>query len=288
MNSLKNFLDSNRFIVLGGHKCGTSSLHVYLKQHPEIIMPRTKGQDILNRPNLAIEDYKDSYDRITNQRVFGEVSSVYLQSKRACLSIKKYFPEAKLLAILRNPVDRAFSHFNVLPKEEKSKLNFENICQNPQQFIKNPILKGGLYYSSLKRYLETFNNQQISILLFDLLVKNKRKFFSDFFDFIEISQYFLPDTSLIVRKGGKEKEIKKAIFSNPFFPFLQVTARTIIKPFTNQEQRYLLSKKFDNFFVTKNYLPDDLRISLMKYYREDILKTQELLDINLSHWLKKS
>ncbi|MDJ0576898.1 MAG: sulfotransferase [Xenococcaceae cyanobacterium MO_234.B1] len=284
MSSLKNFLNSNRFIVLGGHKCGTSSLHAYLKQHPEIIMPRIKGQDILNRPSLTIEDYKNSYDTITTQKVFGEVSSVYLQSEKACLSIKKYFPEAKLLAILRNPVDRAFSHFNTLSDGKKSQLKFKNICQNPQQFKTNSILNIGLYYSNLKRYFENFNNQQIRILLFDLLVNNKRKFFSDFFEFIEVSQDFLPDTSFIVRKGGKQKELKKAIFSNPF---LKATARTIIKPLTNQQQRYSLSKKFDNLFLTKNSLPDDLRSSLIDYYREDILRTQELLDINLSHWLKK-
>ena len=87
-----------------------------------------------------------------------------------------------------------------------------------------------------------------------------------------------------MRKGGKQKELKKAIFSNPF---LKATARTIIKPLTNQQQRYSLSKKFDNLFLTKNSLPDDLRSSLIDYYREDILRTQELLDINLSHWLKK-
>ena len=60
--NLSDFLNANRFIVLGGHKCGTSSLHSYLKQHPEIIMPMDKGQDILGRSKLDIEDYKASYD----------------------------------------------------------------------------------------------------------------------------------------------------------------------------------------------------------------------------------
>ena len=151
----------------------------------------------------------------------------------------------------------------------------------------NPLLNNGLYYGHLKRYFKSFKQQQIHILLFDVFVNNKKNFFSDFFEFIEVSQDFLPDVSFIVRKGGQETKLKKAlnktIFSNPF---LKVTARTIIKPFTNQEQRYSLNKKLNNLFLTKNRLPDDLRIRLIDYYREDILRTQELLDINLSHWLK--
>lgn len=130
MSSLESFLRSNRFIVLGGHKCGTSSLHAYLKQHPEIVMPRIKGQDILNRPRLTIEDYRNSYDIPTRESVFGEVSSVYLQSERACQSIKKNFPNAKLLAILRNPADRAFSNYNVLPGVKKNQLRLQDIIQN--------------------------------------------------------------------------------------------------------------------------------------------------------------
>jgi hypothetical protein len=281
MSSLESFLNSNRFIVLGGHKCGTSSLHAYLKQHPEIVMPRIKGQDILNRPRLTIEDYRNSYESPTRESVFGEVSSVYLQSERACQSIKKNFPNAKLLAILRNPADRAFSNYNVLSRAKKNQLRLQDIIQNQS----NPLLKKGLYYRNIKRYLENFKEEQVRILLFDTLVANKKLFFSSLFEFVGVNRDFLPDTSLVVRKGGESQKGTQTISSNSL---LRAIARMAVKPFTNQEQRYLLGKKIDNLFIKKQYLSIDLRNSLIEYYSEDILKTQELLNIDLSHWLKKN
>lgn len=250
--NLSDFLNANRFIVLGGHKCRTSSLHSYLKQHPEIIMSIDKGQDILNRPQLDIEDYKASYDEgeMTSQKVFGEVSSVYWKSDRACLSIKKYFPNVKLLAILRNPVDRAFSHYQMISGQGKCQIKWEDICKNPQKFNTNIIFKNGLYYNRLKLYLDEFEDNQICVLLFDSFVREQKKFFSELFNFIGVSQNFIPDTSYIVRKGGQKQgsQLQKIFLSNNF---LRTTAKTIIKPFTNEKQRYILGKKLGNLFVVK-------------------------------------
>ncbi|GGA13438.1 sulfotransferase domain-containing protein [Okeania sp. KiyG1] len=285
--NLSDFLHANRFIVLGGHKCGTSSLHSYLKQHPEIIMPIDKGLDILGRSKLDIEDYKASYDthQIINQKTFGEVSSTYWKSETACLSIKKYFPNVKLLAMLRNPVDRAFSHYQVLPDQGKCQVKWEDICQNPQNFNTNRILTNGLYYNRLKLYLDEFKDKEICVLLFDSFVGDQKKFFFKLFNFVGVNQNFIPDTSYIVRKGGQKKggKLQKIFLSNNF---LRTTAKTIIKPFTNEKQRYMLGKKLSNLFVVKRKSPNQLKSNLIDYYREDILKTQDIIDIDLSHWLK--
>lgn len=285
--NLSDFLNANRFIVLGGHKCGTSSLHSYLKQHPEIIMPIDKGLDILGRSKLDIEDYKASYDthQIINQKTFGEVSSTYWRSETACLSIKKYFPNVKLLAILRNPVDRAFSHYQMLSNQGKCQSKWEDICQNPQNFNTNGILTNGLYYTRLKSYLEEFEDKQIYILLFDSFVADQKKFFSELFNFVGVSQDFIPDTSYIVRKGGQKKgsKLQKIFLSNNF---MKTTAKRIIRPFTNEKQRYMLGKKLSNLLVVKRKLPNQSKSNLIDYYREDILKTQDIIDIDLSHWLK--
>lgn len=278
--------DLDRFIVLGGHKCGTSSLSIYLAQHPEIIMPRIKGQDILNRPRLNIEDYYNSYDTIVNEKVFGEVSSTYLYSERAFQSIKKYFPHAKLLVILRNPVDRAFSHFNMLYGDQKLEIKFREFIQETQQYnLVYPILNCGWYYDNLKMYLDNFGRQQVCVLLFEDLIKNKEKFFGDFFEFIEVKQNFLPDTSIVLRKGGEIKwqKLHEIVFKDQS---LRNLVKPIIKTFTTPQQRYVLTKRLNNFFITKTSLPNDLRCYLTNFYREDILRTQELIDIELSHWLK--
>lgn len=283
MNSSQSFFNSPRFIVIGGHKCGTSSLHYYLKQHPEILMPKTKGQDLLNKVNLDIKTYEKSYETRTSEKIFGEVSSSYFQSQKACKAIKKYFPRAKLLIMLRNPVDRAFSDFNALSNRQEIKGKFTDIVKNPEP--SNSIIRLGFYYDFLKLYLNSFEKNQFKPLVFDDFVNNRKIFYQQFFQFVEVDDQFIPDTSVIIRKGGtvKHEKIKKMFFSNPK---IKSAAAMLLKPFTNSNQRYSLKKKIDNLFIEKKSLSNEFRENLIKVYREDILKTQELLDIDLSHWLK--
>lgn len=286
MNSSKDFLTAPRFIVIGGHKCGTSSLHYYLKQHPDIAMPKTKGQDLLNKVNLDIKVYEESYEVRTSEKIFGEVSSSYFESKRACQAIKQYFPNSKLLIVLRNPVDRAFSNFNGAYNAGKIKGKFEEVIHTLEP--SHTIIRLGFYYKHLKPYLDNFEQEQLQPLVFDDFVKNKEKFYQQLFQFIEVDENFVPDTSVIIRKGGvvKYKNLQKMIFSNPILsnPMIKNTVSKVVKSFTSSNQRYNLRKKVGNMFVEKKSVSNELRASLIEVYREDILKTQELLDIDLSHW----
>ncbi len=281
MNSSEKFFNAPRFIVIGGHKCGTSSLHYYLKQHPDILMPKTKGEDLLHKVNLDLKAYEKSYEMKTSEKIFGEVSSVYFQSETTCQIIKQYFPNAKLLMMLRNPVDRAFSHFNVVANNEKINVQFKDIVNSSEPSHK--IIKLGFYSDFIKQYLDNFEKHQFTPLVFDDFVKNKRKFYQEFFQVIEVDDNFIPDTSAIIRKGGTVKygKFRNLLFSNPM---IKKTATTILKPFTNSNQRYNLRQKVDNMFVEKQSLSNELRENLIEVYREDILKTQDLLDIDLSHW----
>lgn len=282
---MNSFLKVPQFIVLGGHKCATSSLHYYLVQHPEIYMPSIKGTDFFSREGnrgsiSTIEEYKALYDGITNEKVAGEVSSVYLYSQKACQLIKEYNPDAKLIAILRNPVERAISDFNSIPKKKISNPDINKIIN------KQNVLDRGMYFQVLKMYVDEFSRNQIEVLLFDDLTKNKKKFFASFFEFIDVNPNFIPDTSLIVRKGGeiKNKTIRQLFDKQSF---LHSSAGMLLKPFTTSEQRRYLFKQVRNLFtVQKTTLSEDLRAKLTDVYREDILKVQELFDIDLSNWMK--
>lgn len=272
------------FIVLGGHKCGTSSLHYYLAQHPEIYMPKIKGTDFFNREGssetiTSIEKYHSFYQEMTNEKIAGEVSSVYLYSKGACDAIKKYLPEAKLLAVLRNPAERAFSHFNQLPETQKRDRKVSEI------FDEKKVLRNGLYSDPLNMYFDNLGRDRIKILLFDSLQNEKNNFFYSVFQWVDVNPNFMPDTSIITRQGG---EIKNQVVKNIFNGnnILHSTAGFLLRPFTTPDQRRDLYKKAKNMFRQKNKLPEQLRKKLIDFYREDILQLQDMLDMDLSHWLK--
>ncbi|MBZ8181850.1 sulfotransferase domain-containing protein [Oscillatoria salina] len=276
-----------QFIVLGGHKCGTSSLHSYLDQHPEIYLPAIKGIDFFSREGnpgqriTTIEEYQALYQDKSQEQIAGEVSSVYLNSPKACRTIKKYVPDAKLIVVLRNPIDRAFSHFNVLKETKKRERDFQEI------FTEKKVKKNGFYAAPLKMYLGEFGREQFKFFLFDSLTKNQQEFFADFFEFIGVDASFMPDTSLILRKGGKIKynKIERVFQQNNS---LKKILKFVVKPFTTPKQRLDLSVKMQNAFTKRIQMPSDIRKQLTELYREDILQVQDLLEIDLSHWLKAS
>jgi hypothetical protein len=291
MANLEKFLSQERFIILGGHKCGTSSLHYYIGQHPEIVLPHIKGEDILNRRELNITTYQNSYPEPLNKKVIGEVSSTYLYSEMACKNIQKYLSNSKLIAILRNPSERAFSNFNVIPESVDIKLDREDFFQHLDKYLNQPVvdqvLKKGLYYENLNRYLQIFPREQIKIFTFDEFLKDQKKFMYSLFEFINVDPNFTPDTSVIIRKGGKitNHKLETILKSGGF---LKSTIKSIIRPFTTPEQRRSLNIKVKNLLTKKEFLSPKYRQNLIDFYREDILKTQELLNIDLSHWLQKN
>lgn len=289
MNSLEIFLKSSRFIVIGGHKCGTSSLHSYLAQHPNIIMPKQKGEDLLNKVNLKLKNYANSYDISDSSVIYGEVSSVYLYSARACTRIKQNFPNSKLIIILRNPVDRAFSHYNADLKKNNqfSNVRFEEIARKPSYYKEIRYLKNGMYSQFVEQYLKFFGKEHIHILLFDDLVNSKKIFFQTIFQFIGVDDNFLPDTSYIIRKGGtlQKNLLSEILLKSSFFKNI---IKTFLNPLTTSRQRYILRYKVRNLLTSKNQvLKEDLKVNLLKFYKQEILKLESLIDRDLSScWLK--
>jgi hypothetical protein len=275
-------IKDNHFIVIGGHKCGTTSLHSYLEQHPEICLPKIKGQDFFSRMGnnqsfRKFEDYIASYDEkeLFKSKVSGEVSSVYLYSDKARKLIKQYLPDAKLIIILRNPVDRCISHFlqNIKIKSPDN-IDFQDIFSSAQE----EILKLGFYSQYIQKYLEDFPKENLKFILFDSLIKQAN--FVDFFEFIGVESGFQPDTSAIMRKGGIIDNRSAKIIN-----YLRSTIGQILKPITTKEQRRLMTIKAKNYATKKIETPQTIKFQLIDLYYDEIVKVQEITGVNLSKWL---
>ncbi len=125
------------FFVIGAARSGTTSLYHYLKQHPQIYISPVKeprffafkgvadnldsyyepsGSDIVKESITSFEAYCALFQGVSCEKAIGEASPLYLWSSKACENIHQTIPDAKLIAILRDPVERAFSHF-LLNKE---------------------------------------------------------------------------------------------------------------------------------------------------------------------------
>jgi len=125
------------FVIGGTQKGGTSALDSFLRQHPEICMPSTKKElHFFDREdeNTDYNKYHANFKPKPQRRVIGEASPIYMYWETAPYRIWKYNPKMKWILALRNPVERAFSAWNMETKRGKEKLTFgEAIEKEPKR-----------------------------------------------------------------------------------------------------------------------------------------------------------
>lgn len=280
------------FLIIGAAKAGTTSLFHYLDQHPEVFMSKIKEPRFFavekNHPDIgddpvkkriwantitSLEQYQALFAEATNQKAIGEVSPLYLGwSQLSSESIQKYIPNVKLVACLRNPSDRAFSHFlhNIRIKAEKSR-DFEKIFRtNPNHHY----FSLGMYYKLLKPYYDRFPSEQIRIYLFEDLLKKPNDLIVDLFRFLGVNEHY----EINIETKYNQSRI-------PRNDFLQEIADSkVIKVLPVKIQKKIQNVLKDvNYY--KPYISQEMKHELTQYFSDDIICLQHLINRDLSHWL---
>ena len=301
------------FIIIGPGKCGTTSLFYYLSQCPDIYMPSGKetnfflfenkkldfkgpGDDELMRTSItSIDDYKNLFAEGSGKKAIGEASPLYIFGEDTPQSIKKHIQDVKIIAILRDPSDRAFSNYMSRKSKGFEPLdNFEDALKEEEQRRQNnwsqmfSYKAQGYYHKLLSRYYDVFDKQQIKVVFFEDLKKDPQALVKDLLTFLEVDTDFEPDVEQVLNASGKPKHPRLFRFVLETYhekyglkyikPFLKLF---VSKKFVNNIRRYLMSDKM----LTKVYLDSSTRDTLIESYKEDILKLQTLLGRDLSHWL---
>lgn len=291
------------FLFVGTGKAGTSSIYKYLKEHPEVFLPEVKETlfyQIVDNPNKAqlqylrgvTEDF-DSYLRLfegaQESAVCGEVTPSYLYYHNLVIpNIQRYHPNWKDLKIaitLRNPIEKVISQYffvkNTLKYKKDSSI--EEMLQKEKLRIKeNKLLPDlflvdtSLYYQSVKAYLSTFD--KVEFFLYDDLKNSSQALFSKVCDFIEVDNSFVPSSinevfnksqNLIPRNKFLLKVINKGFASR------------VGKIFSPQMQQMMKV----NIMKEEEIAAETIE-RLKKIFHDDIKRTEDLISIELSHWLK--
>ncbi|PPS44234.1 sulfotransferase [Chroococcidiopsis sp. TS-821] len=283
------------FLIIGAQKAGTSSLYYYLKQHPQIYMSPIKephfftyeGEKVNESFSVVnnIEDYQKLFQDAPKSMMKGEASPSYIYAPKAAERIKHYIPEAKLIAILRHPAERAYSNFlHAIRNDQEPLKDFRQALREEETRIRDRSVllwhykSKGFYYKQLKRYLDLFDRSQIKICLYEDLNTNPAGVLKDLFEFLAVDSSFEADVS---RKYNVSVVPKNPLLGSLIKNFKSV--KPIMKNLLPDGVRhYIRSKVFD----TPPPISPELRKQLVEEYREDILQMQELLGRDLSGWLK--
>ena len=165
------------FFIVGAPKAGTTSLYEYLKRHPEISMPAKDTyffcqggghSAIKDRAEyLALFSGSDGYSAI------GEATANYLGDEAAPEAIHRESPDARIIISLRDPIERAFSHYLMFIREGRESRSFLKAVQSSP--LAEEYVEFSLYCEATKRYLDTFGGQNSLILMFEDLVRDPRE-----------------------------------------------------------------------------------------------------------------
>ncbi|MEL6854337.1 MAG: sulfotransferase [Cyanobacteria bacterium J06607_13] len=294
------------FLIFGVQKAGTTSVYSYLAQHPQVyVSPRKETQFMGRSPAerrgegidlktpggrqkiLTIEAYEALFDGVTDELAIGEASPNYLfRHEYAVPAIETYTPDAKLIAILRDPVDRAYSDYlmHVRQVVGNQRPLAEQVRDSGQ--TSHTLLKGK-YYEGMKHFLEAFGPEQVKVFLYDELRQDSTAMMQQMFDFIGVDSGFAVDTGKRQQTAEvpKNQSVNKLLRTkNPLRSAAGSVLRMVLPEKKRQQLRSRLIAANSQGKEGLPLTPED-RTLLKDYYREDVLKLQELLGRDLSAWL---
>ncbi len=296
------------FLVVGAAKSGTTSLHHYLHQHPQIYMSPQKETFFFNfdgqmpdytgpgdmdfyqgRTILDFNTYQAQFDGVKEEKAIGEACPQYLSDSEAPRRIHHYLPDIKLIAVLRNPIERAYSSFMHMRRDGyESVADFSEALRLEQSRMQanwRPIWhykSRGFYSKQLQTYWRYFDASRLRIYLHEDLKQNPEWMLQDIFRFLEVDEHFSPDTSMKHNVAGipRSKSLLKLVMTPN-------TIKAWTRPLLPRPVRDFLKRSLTASSVNliKPQLPADARTELLIAYREEILALQEMIGRDLSHWL---
>ncbi|MCK5157664.1 MAG: sulfotransferase domain-containing protein [Candidatus Heimdallarchaeota archaeon] len=180
------------FIIVGAMKAGTSSLAFQLKNNSQVFIPLKEIHFFDNDENYSkgVEWYENIFKNCSPDSIIGEKTPTYSYSEKVPQRIYEYNPEIKLVWILRNPVDRAYSNYLHAVISGREKLSFKKAIKSESKRIKQDIFKGylkrSIYIEQIERYLKFFDIKNMYFLLFEEFVLNPVETMRKLYTFLEV------------------------------------------------------------------------------------------------------
>ncbi len=310
------------FFMVGVVKGGTTSLHHYLAMHPQVYMSPIKETNYYSRKDIDIadfakayaydvnvdlkgflasdmkdsihiahvtekEDYKRLFRNVKNEVAIGEASNSYILYEHAPRLIFDDCPNAKIIMMLRNPIDRAYSQYVMNLRLGKT-LESDFIKEIEMDANSNIVGWGanhqylfiGKYYEQVKRYFDVFPEKQILVCWYDDYKSNSDEVVKSIYKFLGVDGNFEVDTSEKLNTAGVPKFGKLNYWINQF-GIISWAKRKFPRSWRSKFKKLMYTEDKEKIPEMSKHEKD----YLINYYKEDVLKLEELLNKDLSHWL---
>lgn len=297
------------FFVMGAPKCGTTSLHGYLRQHPEIYVPRMKeihffGDDLPFRRGLvkrtvnSEEKYLSLFSGAKDEKAIGDVGVWYLYSKKAPYQIKEFFPFARAIVMLRNPVEAMYSfHSTLLFSNKENIQDFSKALAAEKERKKGNLIPPGLnpeevgelfykdifkYSSQLERLFKAFKKEEVLVIIFDDLKKDTAGCYRRILRFLGVNETFKLDFKIAnPSKETRFKLLGRFLYRPPSF-ISKAAIKIVPRAFLLESLHKL--RVLNSRPRSLPPMDPELKKQLQQEFRPDIKRVSELLRRDLSFW----
>ncbi len=286
------------FFVIGPERTGTTWLHQCLKEHPEVCVSEPKELNFFNttqsfwrtdlvgktKYNGALEGYFEHFGHCVGKRVYGEVTPIYIHAPEVPERLRTHFPKAKIIAVLRNPTERFFSHYMYTKLKGAHELpTLEEIIKTKPSFIEESF-----YMKHLENYLKVFSRDQILITFYDDMRADPKKYMRDIFSFIGVDASFVPPSlattinsagaTLLRRHALRARKLLKAL---PFGePLLSLFRKTPL----HQKVVRSIDTRAGTGEASYGTLDPKLKEALRARYEPELQKLEAFTGRDLSAW----
>lgn len=292
------------YYLVGAPRCGTTALSEYLRTHPNIFMTQPKEPNYFAedfyRPIITLNDYYALFNRVSrNHLAIGEGSVVYLFSKTAIPNLKEFTPDARLIVMVRNPIQMVASlHSRLLVTLYEDEKDFEkawflqsarqkgeNIpktCRSPRFLEYKNIGCLGL---QLERLFQIFDRNLIKVIVFDDFATATKKVYEDTLAFLDVPSDGKVEFPQVNVNKVSRSGIVTRLAQRPPEQLVRLYRR--VKNALNLGSIGLLRRVNDlnSERVGRETLSQDMKSVLKEAFREDVLLLSDLLERDLSHWL---
>ena len=296
------------FFIVGAPKCATTALYSYLKEHPSVFMPEEKKE-----PHYFADELSDFFVYTRDEAEYlslfagaedgqkcGEASVMYLQSETALQKALKYNPQAKFIAMVRNPVDAVISmHRQNIKSGHEDQLEFleawklQAARKKGKAVPKNCTDPGMLQYgdllalgSQLERFLKTVPQEQRMVIVYDDFKADTKNIYNNVLNFLGVDAAFKQDFPVVNPTTGHmsrlfEKRVAKIKYAGMLVigPVLYFFHRCYI-----YWLRPVLKPDYQPASLPKP--PEEVYEMLEEHFTPEIRKLETLLDRSFAHWFQ--
>ncbi|WP_251963753.1 sulfotransferase domain-containing protein [Salinibacter ruber] len=287
------------FLVIGAEKSGTTWIYDRLRRHPDIFMPEVKEVHFFNRLNSNFETrqnykehdlewYRAHFRNREREAAVGEATPMYLCDEKAPERIHLHAPDVGLIACLRYPTDRAYSHYWMARGKKHTTRSFQEVVQS-----RSPrFINRGRYGKQLDRYLSHFDRSQIHILVHEELFADPIEHLNEICSFLGVDDTFYRDQSWITDTVNRSSTVRSTILHK----MIGRTAKWMRDHEGFRQMIDLLKKSGITDRVKEaNKAPRDypdmpykLRHELDQYYAPTVQRVEEVLNREIQPWRNRS